>query len=170
MLIPRIGALCLLIAYGFAAAQIGRLMYVVASEGYSSWVGAALFIAPAAILGLTSAGLVLVRQPLGRKLAGPLLVVLGITAAMTYFEAPPVGAFLDDYEAAALARGVEVPPFEQAQGTTPQEWVEKETNDVRAQGAIGTIVLMFIYGATVARGSRAKSEAPAQPSAPGAST
>ena len=30
---------------------------------------------------------------------------------MTFFRIPPVGEFLDDYEAAALARGVTVPPY-----------------------------------------------------------
>jgi hypothetical protein len=170
VLIPRIGALCLLIAYGFAAAQVGRLMFVVAREGYSSWVGAALFVAPAAILGLASAGLVLARKPLGRTLAVPFLVVLFVTAAMTFLEAPPVGGFLDDYERAELARGVEVPPFEEARGTTPQEWVEKLSGDVRSQGAIGALVLIFVYAATVARGSRTRPPAAAQASTPRASS
>ena len=71
MIVPRIGALCVLIAYGFAAASIARLMYVMASEGYSSWVGFTLFIVPAAMLGIVSALLVLMRKPLGVRLALP---------------------------------------------------------------------------------------------------
>jgi hypothetical protein len=156
VIIPRLGALCVLIAYGFAAASIGRLMYVVASEGYSSWIGALLFVLPVAVLGLASALLVLMRKPLGVRLALPFVIVLFVTAAMTFVAAPPVGDFLDDYERAALARGVDVPAFEEAQGVTPQEWVEKETSDVRTQGAVGAIVLLIIYVATVLRGSRAR--------------
>jgi hypothetical protein len=161
VIIPRIGALCVLIAYGFAAASIARLMYVVASEGYSSWVGAILFILPAAVLGLASALLVLMRKPLGVRLALPFVIVLFVTAAMTFLKLPPVGGFLDDYERAALARGVDVPAFEEARGTTPQEWVEKETGDVRSQGAVGAIVLIIIYTATVLRGSRSRKPSPA---------
>ncbi len=89
VIIPRIGALCVLIAYGFAAASIARLMYVVASEGYSSWVGVTLFILPAAVLGLASALLVLMRKPLGVRLALPFVIVLFVTAAMTFLQAPP---------------------------------------------------------------------------------
>jgi hypothetical protein len=154
VIVPRIGALCVLIAYGFAAASIARLMYVVASEGYSSWLGVTLFILPAAVLGLASAFLVLLRRPLGVRLALPFVIVLAITAAMTFVGAPPVGGFLDDYEQASLARGVDVPAFEEAQGTTPEEWVEHQTSDVRTQGAVGALVLVIIYTATVLRGSR----------------
>jgi hypothetical protein len=158
VILPRIGALCLLIAFGFAAASLSRLMYVTAREGYSSWIGAMIFILPAAVLGLASAGLVLARNPLGRKLAGPFCVVLLITAAMTFVEAPPVRGFLDDYEQAALARGVDVPPFEEAQGTTEQEWVEHKTNDVKTQGAVGAIVLLIVYVATVLRTRKPKAK------------
>jgi hypothetical protein len=154
VIIPRIGALCVLIAFGFAAASIARLMYVVAREGHSSWVSIAIFILPAAVLGLASALLVLMRKPLGVRLALPFVVVLFVTAAMTFLKAPPVGGFLDDYEQAALARGVDVPAFEEARGTTPAEWVEKQTGDVRTQGAVGAIVLIIVYAATVLRGSR----------------
>jgi hypothetical protein len=161
VIIPRIGALCVLIAYGFAAASIGRLMYVVASEGYSSWLSVLLFVLPAAVLGLASALLVLMRKPLGVRLALPFVIVLSVTAVMTFLAAPPVGGFLDDYEQAALARGVDVPAFEEAQGTTPQEWVEKETGDVRSQGAVGAIVLVVIYVATVLRGSRPRRQSQA---------
>ena len=140
-----------MIAYGFAAASIARLMYVTASEGYSSWVAATLFIAPAGILGLASAGFVLARHPLGRTLAVPFCVVLFVTAAMTLVEAPPVGGFLDDYERAALARGVDVPPFEESQGTTARELIEAETGNFKTQGAIGAIVLIIVYVATVLR-------------------
>jgi hypothetical protein len=154
VIVPRIGALCVLIAYGFAAASIARLMYVVAREGYSSWAGVTLFILPAAILGLTSAFLVLLRKPLGVRLALPFVIVLAITAAMTFVGAPPVGGFLDDYEQAALARGVDVPAFEEAQGTTPEDWVEHQTSDVRTQGAVGALVLVIVYTATVLRGSQ----------------
>jgi hypothetical protein len=154
MIIPRIGAICLLIGYGFAVASVGRLMYVTAREGFSSWIPVALFLAPTAILGLASAILVLLRHPLGTRLALPFCVLLAATAVITFFGLPPVGQFLDDYEQAALARGVEVPPYLADQGTTPEEYVQDETKDVRTQGAVGALALVVVYVATVVRGSR----------------
>jgi hypothetical protein len=165
MIVPRIGALCLLIAYGFAAASVGRLMYVTASEGYTSWLAVLALIAPAAILGIASALLVLWRKPLGVRLARPLCIVLVITAVWTFFELPPVGRFLDDYQAAALARGVDVPPYLEARDVTPAEYVESQAKDVRSQGALGAIILVVLYGATVLRGSRKPKGKPAEATA-----
>lgn len=158
MIIPRIGAICLLVGFGFAVAQVGRLMYVTAREGYTSWIAVALLLAPTAILGVASAILVLRRRPLGIRLALPFCGLLVITAVVTFFGLPPVGRFLDDYEQAALARDVIVPPYLAEQGMTQEEYVESETKDVRAQGAIGMIALALVYGATVARGGRARIE------------
>ncbi len=154
MIVPRIGAICLLIGFGFAVASVGRLMYVAAREGYASWAPVALLLAPTAILGLASAILVLRRHPLGTRLALPFCVLLTATAVITLLSLPPVGRFLDDYEQAALARGVEVPPYLAEQGTTPEEYVESETKDVRVQGTIGALALVVVYVATVVRGSR----------------
>jgi hypothetical protein len=154
MIVPRIGAFLLLIAYGFAAASLGRLMWVTAREGYTSWIAVLALIAPAAILGIASALLVLWRKPLGVRLAGPLCVVLVLTAIMTFFELGPVGGFLDDYEAAALERGVDVPPYLEARDVTPAEYIESKANDVRSQGALGAIIVVVLYGITVIRGSR----------------
>lgn len=158
MIIPRIGAICLLVGYGFAVASVGRLMYVTAREGYSGWAWVALFLAPTAILGLASAILVLKRHPLGIRLAGPFCILLVLTAIITFFQLPPVGAFLDDYERAAVARDIEVPPYLAEQGTTQAEYVESQTKDVRQQGAIGAIALAVVYFATVVRGGRARLE------------
>jgi hypothetical protein len=154
MIIPRIGAICLLIGFGFAIASVGRLMYVVAREGYSSWVPVALFLLPTAVVGLASALLVLRRHPLGTRLALPFCLLLGATAVITFFSLPPVGGFLDDYERAALARGVDVPPYLEEQGTTPQKFVRGETDDVRSQGGLGALAMIVVYVATVVRGSR----------------
>jgi hypothetical protein len=154
MIIPRLGAIILLIGFGFAVASVGRLMYVTAREGYLSWIAVAILLTPTAVLGLASAILVLRRHPLGTRLALPFCILLAATAVLTFFSLPPVGDFLDDYERAALERGVEVPPYLAERGTTPQEYVESETKDVRAQGAIGAIALIAIYLATVVRGSR----------------
>ena len=59
-----------------------------------------------------------------------------------------------------LQRLAEAPPapYLAEQGMTPEEYVESETKDVRAQGAIGSIALALVYGATVARGGRARIE------------
>ncbi len=154
MIVPRIGAVLLLIGYGFAAAQVGRLMFVTAREGYSSWIPVALFVAPSAILGLASALLVLWRKPLGRTLAKPFLAVLAVTALITVFGLPPVGRFLDDYERAAIARGVDVPAYYDAKGLTEQDYVESQTSDVRAQGGLGALIAAAVYGACVLRGGR----------------
>ena len=161
MLLPRIGAILLLIGFGFAAASVARLMYRVASEGFSSWVGVAIFLAPTAILGLASAILVLFRKPLGRMLVTPFLVLLVITSIITFFELPPVGKFLDDYEQAALEHGVDVPSYYEARGLTEQDFVESETGDVRSQGGIGAIGLGAIYAVLVLRGSRRPTKRPA---------
>lgn len=159
MIIPRIGAIVVLVAYGFAVASVGRLMYVTASEGYSSWIPVAILLAPSAILGATSAVLVLRRHPLGTQLAIPFCIVLGITAFMTFFRIPPVGEFLDDYEAAAVARGVTVPPYLQNQGVTEAEYVEGEVGDIRGQGGLGAIGIIVIYIATVVRGGKDRIQA-----------
>jgi hypothetical protein len=161
MLLPRIGAVLLLIGFGFAAASVARLMYRVATEGYSSWVGVAIFLAPTAILGLASAILVLFRKPLGRALVKPFLALLLVTSIFTFFELPPIGQFLDDYEQAALAHGVDVPTYYEARGLTEQDFVESETGDVRSQGGIGAIGLGAIYGVLVLRGSRRTTKRPA---------
>ena len=78
--------------------------------------------------------------------------MLFITAAMTFLELPPVGRFLDDYQRAALARGVDVPAYVEARDHAAG--VGGEGKDVRSQGAVGAIVLIIIYAATVLRGSR----------------
>jgi hypothetical protein len=155
MVLPRIGAILLLIGYGFAAASVARLMYRVASEGYSSWVPVAIFLAPAAILGMASAVLVLFRKPLGRTLVKPFLVVLIATGIITFAGLPPVGTFLDDYEEAAIEHGVDVPDYYEAKGLDERDFVESETGDVRSQGGIGAIGLGVIYAVLVLRGSRA---------------
>ena len=114
------------------------------------------FLTPTGLLGLASALLVLGRKPLGVRLALPFCVLLAITAIMTFFEVPPVGGFLDDYEQASLARGVDVPTYLEEKGTTPEEYIQSETGDVRAQGALGSIAVLVIYVATVLRGSRTR--------------
>lgn len=154
MIVPRFGAILLLIGYGFAAATIGRLMYVTASEGYSSWLGIVLFILPVAALGLASAVLVLLRKPLGRILAFPFCVVLAITAIMTFLALPPVGGFLDDYEQATIARGVDVPPYYEAKGLDEIDYVESQTGDIRTQGGLGALIALGVYAYCVLRGGR----------------
>jgi hypothetical protein len=159
MIIPRIGALLLLVGYGFAVAQIVRLLYVTGSEGYSSWVAVLVFLAPTAVLGLASALLVLGRKPLGTQLAYPFCVCLGVTAVFLFFQLPPFGGFLDDYEQASLARGVKVPTYLSEQGKTPAQYVHDETGNIRLQGALGSIAVLVVYVATVLRGARARPRA-----------
>ena len=145
MLIPRLGALVLLVGFGFVLAQLSELAYVVAVEGYSSWLLLLAFLAPTALVALASAILVLRRHPLGARLAPAVLVLVALTAVVALVGAPPVGRFLHEYEAAALERGVEVPPFERQQGLSPREYVEQKARDVRTQGSIGAVAASAVY-------------------------
>ncbi len=154
MIVPRIGALLLLIGLGFALATVARLLYVTGSEGYSSWIGVLLFLLPTAVLGLASALLVLARRPLGARLAYPFCLLLGVTTVMLFIEAPPFGGFLDDYQAAALHRGVHVPDYLADKGTSPVDYIADEIDGLRLQGVLGSIAILVIYGATVLRGAR----------------
>jgi hypothetical protein len=156
VIIPRIGALFLLIGYGFALSQVVRLLYVTGSEGHSSWIAVLGFLAPTGVLGIASSLLVLARKPLGTQLAYPFCVCLGVTAVFLFFQLPPVGHFLDDYEQASLARGVKVPPYLAENGTTPEQYIHNEAGDIRMQGALGSIAVIVVYAATVLRGSRAR--------------
>ena len=153
MIVPRIGALFLLIGYGFALAQVVRLLYVTASEGRSSWIAVLVFLAPTGLLGIASALLVLARKPLGTQLAYPFCVCLGVTAVFLFFRLPPIGGFLDDYEQASLARGVRVPTYLAENGKTPEQYIHDQAGDIRMQGALGSIGVLVVYAATVLRGS-----------------
>ena len=145
MIVPRVGALVLLVGLGFGLANFIQLVYVVAAEGYTSWL----------------AVLVLRRRTLGVRLL-PLLVGLTVvTAAITFFAWPPVGRFLDDYERAALARGVTVPQYRQEQGWSEERYVEQRTKDVRSQGVVGAVFGVVFYAVLVrARAPRRASGPP----------
>jgi hypothetical protein len=160
MLVARIGAIFLLVGYGFAIAQLGHFMYVTAREGYSSWWPYALLVLPAGLTGLASALLVMWRKPLGNRLAILFCVLLTITAIWTFAKAPPVGRFLGDYENAALARGVDVPEYLQGR-KTPQDIVEDETAAFRSQGALGSIGVAIVYGLLVLRSGTGRRPSPA---------
>jgi hypothetical protein len=161
VLLPRLGALVLLIGFGFALAELGELVYVVAVEGYTSWLVLLAFLAPTGIVAVASAVLVLRRHPLGVRLAPVLLVLVVVTSVITLLGLPPVGQFLDDYEQAALARGVEVPPFEQEEGLSEEEYVEQKARDVRAQGSVGAIGAVGLYVVLVRFSLRRRPRAPA---------
>lgn len=149
MLVPRIGALVLLVALGFGLAQVIQLVYVVAVEGYTSWLPLLGFLVPLGAVASASAVLVLRRRPLGARLV-PLLVALTvITAVITFLGGPPVGRFLDDYEKAALARGVTVPQYRQEQGWDAERYVEQRTSDVRSQGVLGALFGVVVYAVLV---------------------
>jgi hypothetical protein len=145
MLVPRVGAVILLIGLGFAAAQIFQLAYVVAAEGFKSWLLLLAFLVPTGIVATVSAILVLRRDPRGIRLVVPLAALVAATAVVTFIGAPPVGGFLDDYEQAALARGVDVPEYRRGQGWTERDYVENRTSEVRSQGTIGAIAAVGLY-------------------------
>ena len=162
MLVPRIGALVLLVGLGFGLAQLVQLVYVVAVEGYRSWLPLVGFLLPLGGVAVLSAVLVLRRQPLGARLVPTLIALTVATAAITFLGAPPVGRFLDDYERAALARGVVVPQYRQEQGWDERRYVEQRSNDVRSQGVLGAVFGVVIYAVLVrARPRRRRAQQPA---------
>lgn len=154
MLVPRLGALVLLVGLGFALAQTLGLAVVVASEGYESWIPALAVLAPAAALAAASAALVLARRPLGTRLVPAVAALVLTTGALAFVEAPPLGRFLEDYERAALARGVEVPEYRRDQGWTERRYVEERTEEFRSQGALGALAVVGVYAFLVRGRSR----------------
>lgn len=154
MLVPRIGALVLLVGLGFGLAQLVQLVYVVAAEGYTSWLPVLGFLLPLGGVATVSAVLVLKRHALGRRLIPALVVITVATALITFLGAPPVGGFLDDYEQASLARGVTVPEYRRNQGWDAARYVAQQTKDVRTQGVLGAIAGVVLY-ALLVRGARA---------------
>ena len=158
MLIPRLGAIILLIGLGFALAQLVQLLYVVAAEGHLSWLPVLGFVAPTGIIAVVSAILVLRRNALGARLIPPLVVLVIGTAAVTLLSAPPVGRFLDDYEESALDRGVTVPQYRLEQGWSEERYVQQRTSDVRSQGVLGAVAAVGLYAFLVrARPGRRRS-------------
>lgn len=149
MLIPRLGAIVLLVGLGFAAAQVLQLMFIVGVEGHMSWAPLLGFVAPATVVATASAVLVLSRRQLGFKLVPAVVVVVLLTAILTFFAVPPVGQFLDDYKTAALARGVEVPKFYADQGFDEARYVEHRVTDIRTQGTLGALTAVGIYAVLV---------------------
>lgn len=154
MFVARIGALVLLAGLAFAAAQVGQLVFPVAAEGYGSWLPLLIFLAPAGLLATLSAVLVLMRRPLGLRLAAPLAALVAVTALVAVAGLPPVGAFVADYERAALVRGVEVPTYRAEQGWTPRRYVEERAWDARVEGAVGAVGAAAVYLALARVGLR----------------
>ena len=149
MLVPRIGALILLVSLGFGLAQVVQLIYVVAAEGYTSWLPVLGFLLPLGAVASASAVLVLRRHALGRRLVPALVAVTVATALITFLGGPPVGSFLDDYERASLARGVTVPEYRRSQGWDAARYVAQQTKDVRTQGVLGAIAGVVLYSLLV---------------------
>jgi len=147
MLLPRLGSLIVLGGFAYGVALYGRMAYVTAVEGFSSWAWMLLFLSPTAVLGIGAAILVLRQHRLGRLLTTPFMVVTLITGLIAVANVPPVGGFLDDYQAAQIARGIDVPPFEASQGLTTVEYAEKLAGDFKLQGvliAIGAAVAFYV--------------------------
>jgi len=153
MLLPRLGALIVLGGFAYGVAIYGRMAWVTAVEGFFSWAWMLLFLAPSTVLGIVAAILVLRRHPLGRRLATPFVIVTVLTGLLAVGNAPPVGSFLDDYQAASLVRGLEVPPFETSQGLTTIEYAEKLAGDFRLQGALIAMGAAIAFYVLVRRGA-----------------
>jgi hypothetical protein len=149
VLVPRIGAIVLLVGFGFALSSLLRTMVVVALEGYSSWIGVLAVCAPVGVLAGLSAYLVLMRKPWGYRLVWPLVVCVVALSVITFAKLPPVGTFLDDYEDASLARGVDVPEYRAEQGWSERDYVESRTNDIRSQGVLGALGAVGLYALLV---------------------
>lgn len=166
MIIPRVGALILLGGFGYAFVTYARLAYITGVEGYTSWAWVLLFLLPSGILGVASAILVLRRDDRGRRLVMPFVVVTTVSALLSLAGAPPVGGFLDDYEAASLERGVTVPPYERNEGLSEEEYIDSQANDLKLTGSLTAIGTAAIYAFMARRGQRKpKQSAAAQPAA-----
>ncbi|MGI9657474.1 MAG: hypothetical protein ACR2OD_01090 [Gaiellaceae bacterium] len=164
MLLPRLGALIVLGGFAYGLAIYGRMAWVTGVEGFFSWAWMILFLAPSTVLGVAAAILVLRRHPLGKLLTTPFVIVTVLTGLLAVGNAPPVGSFLDDYEAASLIRGLDVPPFEASQGLTTIEYAEKLAGDFRLQGALIAMGAAIAFYVMVRRGAiftrRSRSSAP----------
>ena len=153
MLLPRIGSLIVLGGFAYGLAIYGRMAYVTGVEGFWSWAWMLLFLAPSTLLGIAGAVLVLRQHRFGRMLTTPFMAVTVVTGLLAVANVPPVGGFLDDYQEAALERGVEVPPFEASQGLTEVEYAEKLAGDFKLQGALIAIGAAVAFYVMVRRGA-----------------
>lgn len=159
--VPRIGALVLLIGFGFGVATFARTAYVVGREGYWSWLWMLLFLLPTAAVGVGSAVLVLRRQSLGLRLAFPFALLAVMSAIVAFVGGAPVGRFLDDYEAARLERGLTVPPYEAEKGMTQAEYADSLAGDLKVQSlyylaAVAAYIVLIRWGRVPPRPAREK--------------
>jgi hypothetical protein len=159
MIIPRVGALILLVGFGYGLVTYAKLAFVTGVEGYWSWATSLAFLLPAGALGIAAAVLVLRRHPLGRRLALPFGVLAVISGLLAIGGAPPIGQFLRDYEQARIERGITVPPYEASQGMTSLEYAEKVAGDLRLQGALVGIASAVAFVVLTRRGGPPRSRA-----------
>jgi hypothetical protein len=152
MIVPRVGALVLLVGFGYGLVTYAKLAYVTGVEGYWSWATTLAFLLPTGVLGVLAAILVLRRHALGQRLAVPFAVITIVSALLSLVGAPPVGGFLEDYEAAQVARDIEVPPYEASQNMTQAEYASKVAGDLRLQGALVAIGAALAFVAFTRRG------------------
>lgn len=164
--VPRIGAVVLLIGFGFGVATFARTAFVVGREGYTSWLWMLLFLLPTAAVGVGSAVLVLRRQDLGLRLAVPFAAMALMSAIVAFVGGAPVGGFLDDYEAARLERGLTVPPYEAEKGMTQAEYADSLVGDLKVQAlyylaAVVAYIVLIRWGRVPPRPARQKARASA---------
>ncbi|MEZ5101444.1 MAG: hypothetical protein R3C15_16920 [Thermoleophilia bacterium] len=162
--VPRLGALVLLFGFGLGVATFARTAYAVGTSGYSSWLWMGLFLLPTAAVGVASAVLVMRRQPLGLTLARPFAAMAVMSAIVAFVGGAPVGGFLEDYEAARLADGLKVPPYEAEQGMTPAEYADSLAGDLKVQSlyylaAVAAYVVLIRWGRVPPRAARQKASA-----------
>lgn len=152
-MLPRLGALIVLGGFAYGMALYGRMAYVTAVEGFSSWIWMLVLLAPMAILGTIGAIWVLRKTRSGRAFTLPLLVVSLLTGLWAIANGPPVGSFLSDFEDASLARGIEVPPYEASQGMSPADYAESLGGDYKLQGALIGVGAAVAFYVLVRRGA-----------------
>jgi hypothetical protein len=100
----RVAAVALLAAL-LACVPLARDLWET-NDGDRGVIFYAAFLAPAALVATTSAVLVLLRRPAGRRLVAPLVALVGVAALFTLFDLPPVAGVIDGYRA-AVGRGYE---------------------------------------------------------------
>src|SRR4051812_554573 len=100
----RLAAVLLLLAL-LACIPLAAVLWRV-NHGDRGVILYAIFLAPAALVAMASATLVLLRHPDGRRLVAPLAVLVGIAAIFTVLDLPPVAGVISGYRG-AVTRGQE---------------------------------------------------------------
>jgi uncharacterized membrane protein len=141
----RLAAAAMLLAMLFSLPMAAELIALNDHVGQSTrW--AALVLAPSALLATASCILVLAHRPLGARLAMPLVMLVGATAAMTLLGAGPTGDLLNGYQQ-GIRHGYETAG---CSGRTLGACASDHAAEVRLNFSLGAVALALGYLVAVA--------------------